>query len=179
MPGNFETGGPIAQGEEYRFYGEFSAATLEEMLDVITKSSPYTWRMSNACYVIHPRKGSRLLEEVEKVTVDIPSCSLWDAIDAVLDARSEEARVGLASGLGGIRSGPPRLGPKDVNVTGLTFKETPLVDALCRTVEAVSGDDPGFLAVWNCRCWAKESLSLGVSLVETRKGALQKPWPFP
>lgn len=176
-PADFESGGPISEGEEYHFSGEFSSATIEEMLDILTEFSPYTWQMNNACYIIHPRKGSLLMEET--VTVDIPPFfSLWDAVKSIINARSDEAVAGQSVGLVDFRMGMPKYGPKDFKVSALTFIETPIVEALCRTVEAIP-DDPGFLAIWTlCAGLANESRYIRIYLIETKDGALRKPLPI-
>ena len=88
IPGDFESGGPIAKGSEYRFSGEFTAMAIDDVLDALTGSSPYTWQVSNDCYVIYPRKGSLLM--TEKVTLDIPPCSL---IVATLVIHSQTGRT--------------------------------------------------------------------------------------
>ena len=150
-PSSIENGGPVAKEDLPRFSGAFTAFSIEEMLDAVTKSTHYEWLQSNACYVIYPRKGSLLFE---KVTVDIPACSLWDAVTAIFEARSTAKKKDEPIGFAYIASGPPKIGPSDVYVTPLHLVDTPLIDALCRAVEAV---DDGTLFFWSlCGGWAHE-----------------------
>jgi hypothetical protein len=147
------------------------------MLDALTGSSPYAWQAINDCYVIYPRKGSLLMSE--KVTLEIAPCSLWDAVCAIINARSEKNKADQDAGVMDFRQGIPRLGSKDVFVSGRAFKDTLIAEALCRAVEAVTEDPPGFLAIWTLGGgWARECRWTRVYLIETRDDALVMPLPW-
>lgn len=177
VPGDFESGGPISKEQEYRFSGEFTATTPDEMLDALTGSSPYAWLANHSCYFVFPRSASLFMGE--KVSLDIPPCTLWKAICAIVNARSEKDKAAQDAGVIDFRGGMPALGPKDVHVGALSFRDVPVAEALFRAVEAI-GDDPGFLATWSlCAGWAKECRWVRIHLTETRDGALEKPLPLP
>jgi hypothetical protein len=147
------SGGPLLKQDQPQFSGKYTAATVEEMLDALTGPSPYTWQKNNACYVIYPRTGSLLME---KVTVSIPACSLYDAVSMVFASRSDSTKKDEPMGIVQIGSGPPRPSPQKVDVTALTFVDTPLMDALCRAVEAAGTDGAGLFVWYLCGGWAHE-----------------------
>jgi len=82
-----EAGGPLRLGEEPFISGVYTSASLDRMIEDITRPLPYTWLKSKECYVIYPRKGSLLLE---KISVTVPSGPLAEVCEKILSARSAE-----------------------------------------------------------------------------------------
>lgn len=169
LPSSIATGGPIRREDRPLFTGTYTALTLEEMLSNIINNVPYEWVKNGTCYVIFPSIGSVL---TDKVTVDIQSCSLSDAIENVVFSRSIEDRIKVPITPFNFSHGLPHLQPQDLVISQLHFVDTPLIDALCRTVEAISTEG-AFLARWDlCGSWGGGGKTISISLYETEPDSL-------
>lgn len=150
-----EAGGPLREGAEPVISGVYTSASADETLADITNASPYTWLKTNEGYVIYPRKGSLLME---KITVAVPASSLFDVLCGILASRdsktSKEEPIRFAHlGLGG-----PVPEATDVHtLETLTFVATPLMEALCRAVEAADPKAGEGMFIWQlCSGAARE-----------------------
>lgn len=169
-----EDGGPVREGNIPLTTGMYTAASAEEMLDSLTAASRYTWMKSNTCYVIYPRKGSLLME---RITLSVPPCTLLDAVRALLDSDPTDAKQKELITASFMSTGGPRPSPVNVNTVGtLTFVDTPLVDALCRVVEAADPSaSEGGIFIWQlCSGWAKQCRIIDVQWIASTDAARKK-----